>query len=1144
MNRKLDFTMQLLVLSVVLMVISSCQDSLYDIDKGINTEMNLGGDSLAIPIGSTDTLRLSDFLDPEDINFLEIMEDGGYGLRIEDSIYVEDLLKDLDKSKLKFDDYLFSEVTSISFSDIDLDNVKIPGFTKEQYLGMNIPKVTIEDITPAVNMNKQFVVGFADYALDPTSLDMDDIDRNTKKENFIANQIPYDGATNPSFTFNTTEPILINDAQGNPLKVAINYSIEVPEGINNIYQIDLNSGASLEISIELPGATTYLSSGNFTPSLEIDPSNLFKFSPLTPLTNGKIVFGESDALTNFNNYTSNKKVYSLTAFHNLPVAVNNTINVAKDISVSGSFAASGTVRENQALNAKDIDLVVNAVIKNVSIKNMDFDIPTFSTSISGSSTLEINETGLPEQVQRINTIHLGKTDGSTLPTNMVIQFMPSNLPIMKSSNYKINSLDITFPDGFAFSNMAGKTYSTNNVDFNPTSGFKVELNLSQIDLSSIPINNGILNWQGIISYSGQMSVNGRMNSEEIKPASNPVINLTTQTALKLNSATVVTNIIKEQIVANDINIELDIDVDEEVKRLTTVTMKPGGILRVNINRPTLPLTLKADALAIQFSNLFEFTPQNGLVDNKYTINGTIPDFIELELKALHINKELVNGKLTLNEQISVSGGIELESGIVNSSEIADLSASTIHLQTIVSDLYIASTTLELDKIEASYNDSTEMKLEINDIPDEITSLDSILLKSGSTIALDINLSNLPDIGDSPLNATIIVKFPKLLSFASGQVNANNELIINQAIVDNKIARTLQLRGFEFDGTALNGKLNINEKVDYDVTVTVNDLSVNSEELTGEPVEVGVKVSLKGLEFQRVYGKFNVNLDEQLDIDNISLDLPDMLKGEGIVLDVSNPVLTMSSVSNIGIPVDAELGFTKFIGGQLQTADKVKFNFSLPKANSPSESVTAYFWVAPSETGKPDNYTYVPTELQKLLNPIPDSIKIDINPNINSNQQHFIDLMANYNLKLKYDINIPFKFGQDLNITIKDTLENVDLGLEDIELNSGSLELFGTITNSIPLNLELQLIIVDENFTILATTTKQSIQAGSPDGKGVVSKLSIKIADSLDALKRMNKVILTFKATSDATVAGTPIKPENYIKAELKARVTGGVTVTL
>lgn len=1142
MNLQIKQGLRLILVISIFQLFHSCQDPLYDLSKDIDTEIAVGGDFLTIPIGSTDTIRLSSFLSSDDLSFLEVMEDGGYGLKIADSLYVSDLLKDLDKSKLKFEDYLFTENTSISFGDISLEAFKINGFSKRDSMDLNIPEMEIGDIAPTVAIAQQFSVGLSDFALTSEMENIADLNNNVSNSDIFVNVYPLNEVTEPTVhpegDFSTPEPLVLMDQQGNPLQVKVNYSIKVPDGVKNIYEIELEPGASLEITMEVKGAADALKQGKFTPNISIDPTNLFKFSPFPVRPNDKITFQEEDALTNFNSYKKVKS-YPITSLHNLPLAINNAIDIEKLITVTGKLAFSGTIAANKAYDLKFVDLEINVVVKGVKVKNMDFDIPTFKTSLNGESTIKIEESGLPSQVKSINKIYFGKTAGSTQATNLKLQFTPSNMQTLTSLDYKIEKLNITFPDGFVVSGLAGQTYPAT---FSPTTGFTVDLNLSEIDLSTTPINNGVLYWEGAIKYNGELSVNGRINSSALDNV-NPIVNLTSQSAIKLLSSTVTTNVINEQIDPNELNIDLNVDIAEQVARLNTINIKDGATIRVNIKQPTLPLPIKANNLAIEFSEMFEFLPQTGLSNNKFTIDGNIPEFIELKLKALHINKDLTNGKLAISEKIKISGGIRLESGVVNSDEIANISGKKLFTEAIVSDLLIASTSVDMKTLEASYNDSTSINMQINDIPEQIASLDSIILKSGSSIALDINLANLPNLGSSPLNASIKISFPKLLVFAPGQVNANNEMIIQEPIVNQKLSKTILLRGLKFDGKALGGKLVIDEKINFNVAVRVENPTLNSEDLDNDPINVGVKVTLKGLEFQKVYGKFNVELDEDLNIDNIAFDLPDMLKGDDVMLDIANPVLTLSTESNIGIPVNAQLNLTKYRGGSLQTNDKLSVNFTLPKANTAAEIVKTNYWVSPTQDGKPAEYTYLATDLQNLFKPLPDSVKVEIKPTIDNSVQHLIDLQAMYSLKVKYGINVPFKFGKDLSITIKDTIDNVDLGLDENDVKSGKIELLGKILNSIPLNLELQMLFTDANFNILATTEKQSILAGAPDGKGVSSDITVTLADNLDDLKRLNKVILTFKATSNATIAGTPIKPDNYIRAELKARI-GGVKVTL
>lgn len=1139
----------IMLLSTATLLINSCVDPMYDMAKGVNTEISIGGDSLALPIGSTDTITLGDFLSSDDMEFLKTMEDGGYGMTISDSLSIEDILKDLDTNKLKFDDQVFNQTTSVSFGDIDVSDFVIPGFNEPESLDMNIPTMQLGDIVPEVNMNENITVNFSNYALDENKLRLKNDTLETGKEDLLKDVYPlsaYDDNINPILVFGKPEPLSINI--GN-LSVTINYQIDVPDGVTNIYQIDLDAGGKMEIELALGNVTESLNNGTFTPNITIDPKDIFKFSPLAPLNSeGKIVFDSTDELNDFNNHTAEPKVLEIDAFHNLEDidVVNNIIDFSNNIDIEGTIKVAGEVKANKVQEAKQIDLIINVRIKDIKIKSMDFDIPTFTTNFSGSSAFDINNNDIPKQVNTINTVYFGKTTGSSLPTNLVINIKPSNLPIMKTSSYKIDNLDITFPSNFTFSSMAGQTYTATNVTLDPVNGYTAEINLTEIDLSQVVITDKTLNWSGNISYSGQIIINGRMDSKNINTSSNPVVNLKSESAIKLNSASVTTNDINETIQSTDIEFRFDIDIADQVARLGVINVKRGCYVRIDITKPNLPLTLKGDNITLQFSDLYEFQPNPNLTSNNaYIINGDIPDFIQLELKSLKINQDLVNGTLELKDTFAISGGIILQSGTVSSTAIESLGSKKLAFVASVSDMAIESTSIQMKTLEAAFKDSTVLNMEINDIPTEIAALDSILLKDGAEIDLEIAINNMPDLGTNPLNADIKIKFPELLNFITGAVNTNNELVINQPFVDGKLTKKVGLKGLKFDGSDLNGKLSIDDQVNFDVNVSVVDPTVNSADLNGEDITVNVKVTLKGLEFKSVYGRFNVDFGDQMNIPNLALDdLPDFMRGDDVVLDISNPVLALRTESNIGIPVNTLLSLTKFKNGTAQTDDKIDISFSLPKANSPAETVKTFNWYAPTNAGMPSGYQFKETNIQNLFKPIPDSVKIDLSPTIDAGYQHFIDLAANYKLKVKYDITIPFTFGKDLSIMLKDTINDVNLNLGDINLKTGGLELSAKIFNSIPLNLNLELLLVDSNFNILAAPEAQTILAGAPNGTAVESNLKIRLADNLESLKSLNKVVMVFRATSDETVAGTPIKPDNFIKAELKARVLGGIKVTL
>ena len=57
---------------------------------------------------------------------------------------------------------------------------------------------------------------------------------------------------------------------------------------------------------------------------------------------------------------------------------------------------------------------------------------------------------------------------------------------------------------------------------------------------------------------------------------------------------------------------------------------------------------------------------------------------------------------------------------------------------------------------------------------------------------EIAINNMPNLGANPLNANMVLKFPSMLDFAPGEVNANNELTINQAFVNGKLTKKIAI----------------------------------------------------------------------------------------------------------------------------------------------------------------------------------------------------------------------------------------------------------------------------------------------------------------------------------------------------------------
>jgi len=943
----------IMILSTTGLLVNSCVDPMYDMAQGISTEIQIGGDSLALPIGTTDTMRLGDFLSPDDLEFLRTMEDGEYGMSVSDSMTLDDLLRDVDISKLKFDDKTFLQVTQIDFGDINIDDFTILDFSKDQVASMNMPSIKMGNIVPDVVLNTDFSIGFSDYAL---------------------------------------------------------------------------SGPELE-----------------------------------------------------------------------------------------------------------------------------FDIPPFLTELTGTSNFEIFDDGIPDEINDILSLHLEKKPGTTYNGNLIIKVTtdPIKWPPLKNPNYLI-SLDITFPNNFIFEEdtlLDDNVYSVQNIPFDIEEGYLIELNLKEINLKDASVINQTLDWSGEVSYTGQISVSGRANSKDISSSKedDPVVNLKFETAMQLGYATVVTNPIKKDIEDTPVELEYEIDITENARRLGRVNVEPGCKLRIDITQPDTPLPLEGDEILLQFSDLYIFYPDANLDDdNNYHIEGEIPDYIELELEAFLINRNLNKGYLLLKDTFYITGSTLFKQDTVSSAAISSLEDDMLTFSANISNMNMVGTSIEMNTLLAQNVDSTLVEMGIEDLPSQITALDSVLFKDGGKMELEMTFNNLPHMGDSLLQAEMVLKFPDILIFEPGIVNDKNELVISESFDrNNRLFKTLDVRGFKFDASELSGKLTVNDKIRFETDIFVVDPTVSTDDLQGENITANVSVELKRLDFKSIYGKVDINLGDQMEIPNVPLDkFPEFMRNKDAVIDVLNPILALEAESNLGIPIDTKLSLTKFVDGNELTDEKISLRFSLPKVNSPDEIVETGYWYASRQSGMPNGYTFAETHLQNLFKPVPDSVQVEFVPTINPGVQHMIDLVADYKLKVKYDIILPLSFGKDLNIVLRDTIENVNLDFGDLNPKTGVLEILAKVTNSIPLDLEMELIMMDANHNILATSPAQTIFAGAKDGEGVDSDIRIKLADNLGDLKDLNKVVLVFKASSNETVAGTPIKPTNFIKANLRARVLGGINVKL
>ena len=159
--------------------------------------------------------------------------------------------------------------------------------------------------------------------------------------------------------------------------------------------------------------------------------------------------------------------------------------------------------------------------------------------------------------------------------------------------------------------------------------------------------------------------------------------------------------------------------------------------------------------------------------------------------------------------------------------------------------------------------------------------------------------------------------------------------------------------------------------------------------------------------------------------------------------------------------------------------------------------------------------------------------------------------------------VPFEFGEDLDIKMDitypdsgdgeqagDGTEGGDTGSETLPpvlgelLNMNSLGLGGEIESTLPLQMRLVIELLDSEKKVIATEPMSMNIAAGREGDPSISPIDmqIKLAQGADG-KDLSYIKLNFEITS-GNMSGEPVTKDSYIRATLKAKVPGGVTIDL
>ena len=400
------------------------------------------------------------------------------------------------------------------------------------------------------------------------------------------------------------------------------------------------------------------------------------------------------------------------------------------------------------------------------------------------------------------------------------------------------------------------------------------------------------------------------------------------------------------------------------------------------------------------------------------------------------------------------------------------------------------------------------------------------------------VENLPF--DADLRLVLDIEFPKEMISDDSRVDAQRHLSLDAYFENGRIQFSpLHLVGFDFSDLDLTDHMTLDEVLKVKGNVYVENIDPENMHWIGQPVDVSMVVRLEHMQTSRVEG----TLDYQLDPYELTLpfgDIPEFLQEEQIVLDLHNPHLALDVMTNLGLPILGEFELLPVYDGVADVEQAISISLAMPYSYDANVVEHGGFWIAADPDGMPEGYQFVERDLAALMHKMPEAIEVRVLGETDRSVKHVVDMDADYKLEYNCDLQVPIAFGEEFRLAFSETLTDLPPVLGQL-FEMGSLGFVGEVINSFPLQMDLQLELLDANYQVipLQKEAHQMINACLPDGSPQTTDLDLTIPLAQGAaVENLKHIRLSFSLT--APVPGMKLNADNFLKAHLAASIPGGL----
>lgn len=183
-------------------------------------------------------------------------------------------------------------------------------------------------------------------------------------------------------------------------------------------------------------------------------------------------------------------------------------------------------------------------------------------------------------------------------------------------------------------------------------------------------------------------------------------------------------------------------------------------------------------------------------------------------------------------------------------------------------------------------------------------------------------------------------------------------------------------------------------------------------------------------------------------------LPDFLQDDDVKLDITNPIFSFKANNPLNTDIELDGIMTGYKDGKVTKSVKIGSgnggNQIILKPSGQDKQTISLTRIKTTLDGAAN---VVVPNLNDIIETIPDRISVKLNPAVKSDNYYTVGLGQDYILDSEYDIDVPLSFGSGLQIVYKDSIDDLNSDLEDIDFKKAVIAI--TADNIIPLQLEIK-----------------------------------------------------------------------------------------